>query len=133
MSASFENSIEAFFSDPKITKYLFQRNRVMMTPQEEYSAETIELGRCKITVSRSKTKEEICLKFEYRESFGYSTLGSIYYNLIKDICTNDYRTYYSISYFLNSFEKEPFCTRTEAIERLFSFREFKEWMLWNVL
>lgn len=133
MSSSPENSIEAFFSDPRITKYLTERSMVMMTTQEQHFAEVIELGRCKITVSRAKTKEEICLKFEHRESFGHSTLGAIYYDLIKDPCTNDYRTFYSISYFLNSFEKEPFCTRSEAIERLFSFSEFREWMLWNTL
>lgn len=140
MSFAHQECIEAFFSDPKITKYLSQSDLAKMKSGVEF-AETINIGRCRIIVSvptknqrLCETNPEISLKFEVMGKLhGYSTLGTIYYILHKDVCTGDYRAYYSVSYFLNSFEKSPFCTRAESIEMLHSIPDLREWMTWNIL
>jgi hypothetical protein len=116
------------FTDERILKFF---NKQWVTScHSGFASQIIELGELEIHVSFNIRKSpELVIYFR---SKGNGTIGYFTYNLRIDPFFSELRVIGQGCFFLESFDSiESLMTRSAAIEKLMTYPDFKEWLLWN--
>jgi hypothetical protein len=116
------------FTDERILKF-FNKQWVVTIPSG-HTYEVIRVGELNICLNLNlRQSPHLSLHFYSKNN---DTIGCFTYNLSMNISSNELEATTGEPFFLETFNsRDSLMTRSAAIEKLMTYPDFKEWLLWN--